>query len=123
MRIMIILILTLLVSGSCYAKDEQEPLSTMSICLIMHNWSSWGLWRFEIYAMAGNKVLIGDKDNHFLISSDKPGYSHVISGKVVAYFPDATLLSELGNSCTENCPVNYKKRTGWFKRRCKAYAS
>ncbi|WHI45433.1 hypothetical protein ACJJIE_14180 [Microbulbifer sp. TRSA001] len=103
------------------AKVERQPLKTMSTCLIMNGWSAWGIWQYDVYALARDKVLIGSKENHFLISSVDAGYSHVINGKTVAYYPEAKSLNELGEACQENCPVNYEKRVSWFQRRCKEY--
>lgn len=104
-----------------FAEEDREPLRTMSDCLIMHNWSSWGIWRFDVYALASEKILIGDSDNHFLITATEPGYKHVVAGETVAHFHEAESLRELGADCQDNCPVNYKKRTGWFKRRCSSF--
>ena len=116
-----LIIATTALSSISIAEEDHEPLRTMSDCLIMHNWSSWGMWRFDVYAMASEKILIGDSDNYFLVTATEPGYKHVVSGETVAYFKGAESLQELGAACEENCPLNYKKRTGWFKRRCSSF--
>ncbi len=79
------------------------------------------MWRFDVYALASDRILIGDSDNHFLVSSTEPGYKHVVLGETVAFYRDAKSLKVLGAECQENCPTNYKKRTGWFKRRCSSF--
>ncbi|MCO1334615.1 hypothetical protein MO867_09715 [Microbulbifer sp. OS29] len=111
-----------LFSKAADIKVQQEPLKTLSTCLIMHSWRAWGIWQYEVYALARNRVLVGAKDNHYLVTSTEPGYSHIVNGDVVARYPEAVALQELGNGCQENCPVNHIKRTSWFKRRCKAYS-
>ncbi|WP_323847171.1 hypothetical protein [Microbulbifer magnicolonia] len=115
-------LLSILAFPPAFAGESEEPLGTMSTCLIMHNWTSWGMWQFDVYALAGDKILIGSKDNHFLVSATEPGYRHIIAGEVVGTYPEATTLADLGRACQEGCPVNHKKRTGWFRRRCDAYA-
>ncbi len=117
------IIIALVFSAPGYAQEKQEPLKSMSTCLIMYDWTSWGMWRFDVYALAGNMILIGEKKNHFRIDSSNPGYSHVIDGEVVATYPDATSIDDLGENCQDNCPVNHERRTGWFKRRCDSYPS
>ncbi|MFV8783212.1 hypothetical protein ACNKU7_12395 [Microbulbifer sp. SA54] len=116
-----LMIATIGLSPLSHSEEDREPLRTMSDCLIMHNWSSWGMWRFDVYALASEKILIGDSNNYFLVTSSEPGYKHVVAGETVAHFKDAESLKELGAECKENCPVNYKKRTGWFKRRCSSF--
>ncbi|GAB2888355.1 hypothetical protein GCM10027180_18440 [Microbulbifer echini] len=81
------------------------------------------MWEFQVYAMAREKILIGDKENHFLITADERGFRHIIAGEEVANYPEATTLEDLGRLCMENCPLNHTKRMNWFKRRCKSYES
>ncbi|MFC6981065.1 hypothetical protein [Microbulbifer taiwanensis] len=123
MKIKTVLALAITLSPLATAEEKQEPLETMSRCLIMHNWTAWGLWQLDVYALAGDKILIGDKENHFLVTASEPGYRHVISGEVATHYPEATSLSDLGSACKKNCPTNHRKRTGWFKRRCKSYSA
>ncbi|BBM01790.1 hypothetical protein [Microbulbifer sp. GL-2] len=117
----IIIFLSLLFSELVFAEEQRQPLKTMSTCLIMNKWSSWGMWDFEVYALAREKILIGDKENHFLVTADEPGYRHVISGETIGTYPEAVTLNDLGHKCSGNCPVNHIKRVNWFKRRCKSY--
>ncbi|BFM13657.1 hypothetical protein R50072_38100 [Simiduia litorea] len=79
------------------------------------------MWRFNVYALASEKILIGNIDNYFLVTSSEPGYKHVVDGETIAQFKDAESIQELGSECKENCPLNYQKRTGWFKRRCTSF--
>ncbi|WP_444889298.1 hypothetical protein [Microbulbifer sp. DLAB2-AA] len=120
----IIIFFLLLFSSSSFAiEQQQQPLKTMSTCLVMNKWSSWGMWEFQVYAMAREKILIGNKENHFLITADEPGFRHIVAGEVVANYPEAITLKALGSQCMENCPENHTKRINWFKRRCKFYES
>ncbi|MFA0811526.1 hypothetical protein [Microbulbifer epialgicus] len=116
-----IIFLSLIFSGAVFAEDQNQPLKTMSTCLIMNKWGSWGMWEFEVYALARERILIGDKENHFLVTANEPGYRHVISDEIFATYPQAVTLQDLGRHCKENCPVNHTKRINWFKRRCKGY--
>jgi len=118
-----LLILFLLTTAAVRLNAEviQEPLRTMSSCLIMHNWSSWGLWRFQVYAMAGKQVLIGEPNNYLKIVDDQPGYSHVVNGEVVHYYADAISIDDIATQCDESCPENYVKRVNWFQRRGRDY--
>lgn len=100
---------------------DAEPFQSMSLCLVMNNWTYWGIWQFEVNALAGDRILIGERENHFHIGAGEPGYSHVIDGKIVANYPDASSLAELGTHCGANCPANYQARVDWFKRRCQKY--
>ena len=103
------------------AQQDAQPHRGMSLCLVMNNWSSWGIWQFEVNAFAGDRILIGEKANHFRIDASEPGYSHVVDGKTVASYPEALSMVELGSHCNENCPPNFLKRVNWFKERCKKY--
>lgn len=107
------------------AQAENSPTkhlgALMNMCLTSYNWSSWNVWRFDVYASSGEGVLIGSNDNYLSFSVDKAGFKHVIDGEVVAEFDDVKQISDIAPVCDGNCPVNYKKRLSWFKRRCKMF--
>ena len=110
---------TLAETGS--ASDIKEPLLSMSKCLASYNWSSWNIWRFEVYAAPLEQVLIGNIDNYFRFSKSTTGFQHLVDGKIVAEYPDVTSIKQIAPSCTDNCPTNYQKRVSWFKRRCATF--
>jgi hypothetical protein len=107
-------------------KAENAPTkhlgALMNMCLTSYNWSSWNVWRFDVYASSGEGVLIGSNDNYFSFSVNSAGFSHIVAGEVVAKFEDVKQISDISPSCDGNCPVNFKKRISWFKRRCKMFS-
>ncbi|AFV00031.1 hypothetical protein [Simiduia agarivorans] len=105
------------------AEAKPSVGEAMNRCLASFNWSSWNMWRFDVYASAQDKVLIGDIGNYYRFTSAGHGFEHVIDGKIVEQNPAITRISELTYTCTDNCPNNIQKRINWFKRRCKAFES
>lgn len=123
-RIRTLIAMILLCIGSTAAYAEEEPMTVgeaMSRCLASYNWSSWNIWRFDVYASAQDKVLVGSLENYYRFTSARQGYEHLIDGKVAEENRSIRRISELTHTCTDNCPQNIRKRLKWFKRRCKAF--
>lgn len=129
-KILMLGLFSLLAVFPCRAEvDAATPVNTesknlgelMSRCLTSYNWSSWNMWRFDVYARMQEFVLIGDVNNYFAFRADTPGYVHVIDDEVVAEFPEVNKISNIDPSCDGNCPVNHAKRVSWFKRRCQMF--
>lgn len=107
------------------ALGEEQDITVgeaMSRCLSSYNWSSWHVWRFDVYAAAQEKVLIGNVENYYRFTVDRPGFEHLINGKVVHQDNTIESIAQLASQCTaDTCPHNIDKRISWFKRRCKAF--
>ncbi len=115
--------LTTTISGPVQSSgfDSMTVGESMNRCLSSYNWSNWNIWRFDIYAVAQEKVIIGNSENHFRFSSEHPGYEHIVNGKVFSKNTEIEKISQLNAHCSSNCPNNIVKRLSWFKRKCKAF--